>query len=73
MEALSERQANGRSVRFPAPTAFVAASTVGPFDEVIQTVVPDRVFDPVDIVFNVSAAALAAVALGRVDRSPAVR
>ncbi len=65
-EALRERAANrpdvgpqdGR-VRAPALMAILLASTAGVVDECIQWFVPGRVFDPIDIVFNVMAAVMA--------------
>lgn len=58
-EALRERMAQGRRVPVaPLLTVFLTA-LVGTVDEVIQVFLPNRVFDPLDIVFNVLAAALA--------------
>jgi hypothetical protein len=59
-EALLER--GGRPVSRAAPVAVAAASAVGAVDEAIQGVLPTRVFDPVDIVFNVVAATMAVTA-----------
>ena len=70
-EALRERAGQGRRVRVPALLAIVAASLVGVIDEGIQRLIPSRVFDPVDILFNVLAAAMAvgaSVALRRARR-----
>ncbi len=70
-EALTERAARGRRVPAPALLAIVAASLVGVIDELIQRVIPGRVFDPVDILFNVLAAVMAigaSVALRRARR-----
>ncbi len=61
-EALTERAARGRRVPVPALLAILAASLVGVIDEGIQKLVPGRVFDPVDILFNVLAAAMAVTA-----------
>ena len=58
-EALTERASRGRRVPVPALLAIVAASVVGAVDEGIQRLIPSRVFDPVDILFNVLAAAMA--------------
>ena len=66
-EAWIERQAAGRVVRSPGLFAFVGASVVGIVDEMIQALLPNRVFDVVDIGFNVLAAALA-VGLGQAFR-----
>ena len=61
-EALTERAAQGRSVPVPAVLAVLATALVGAVDEGIQLFVPDRVFDPVDIVFNVLAGVMAVAA-----------
>ncbi len=70
-EALRERKRQGRRVPVPALLAIVAASLVGAVDEGIQKLIPSRVFDPVDILFNVLAAVMAvtaSVALRRARR-----
>lgn len=61
-EALSERAAQGRHVPAPALVAIAAASGIGVLDELIQGVLPNRVFDPIDIGFNTLAAVLAVTA-----------
>lgn len=61
-EALRERAKGGRRVRAPALLAMVAASLVGVIDEGIQRLIPSRVFDPIDILFNVLAASMAVTA-----------
>ena len=61
-EALTERAGQGRRVPVPALLAILAASLVGVIDEGIQKLVPSRVFDPVDILFNVLAAVMAVTA-----------
>ena len=71
LEALMERARNGRGVRWPAMTAIVVAALLGVLDETIQWFIPSRVFDPVDIAFNVMAAATAVTAsitLARIQR-----
>lgn len=70
-EALRERAGQGRRVPVPGLLAIVAASLVGLIDEGIQKLIPSRVFDPVDILFNVLAAVMAvgaSVALRRARR-----
>ena len=70
-EALTERKRQGRRVPVPALLAIAAASLVGAVDEGIQKLIPSRVFDPVDILFNVLAAVMAvtaSVALRRARR-----
>lgn len=61
-EALLERASHGRRVPVPAVLAFVATVLVGTLDEVIQLLIPSRVFDPIDIGFNALAAFMAVVA-----------
>lgn len=71
LEALRERRAHGRRVPAPALAAFGASALLGVVDELIQLAIPSRVFDPVDILVNVAAAAMAVVAgavLGRARR-----
>ncbi len=66
-EALTERVSQGRRVPVPALLAVLATSLIGMIDECIQAFLPSRVFDPVDILFNVLAggmAVAASVALG---------
>lgn len=70
-EALVERKRHGGNVRFPALIAFGGASSMGVVDELIQAVLPGRVFDVRDIGFNVLAVGMAivsAVLLRRVRR-----
>ncbi len=61
LEALRERQRHGRRVPAAPLLAFGAASLLGVVDELIQAVVPSRVFDPVDMFVNAVAAGLAVV------------
>jgi len=61
-EALTERARQGRRVPVPALLAVLATSVVGVFDECIQAFLPSRVFDPLDILFNVLAAVMATAA-----------
>ena len=58
-EALKERASNGRRVPLPGVLAVAATSLIGVSDELIQALLPSRVFDPQDIVFNVLAAVMA--------------
>mgnify|MGYP001822581403 CR=1 FL=1 len=69
--ALLERAANGRRVPSPALSAIAITTLIGVIDELLQAVIPGRVFDPVDIAIN--AAAVSAVALGVVVRWAARR
>ena len=61
-EALAERADQGRRVPVPALLAFLAAVLVGVVDEGIQWFLPNRVFDPQDILFNALAAFMAIAA-----------
>ena len=57
-EALHERAGAGHPVQRPALLAVGLASLVGVLDELIQLIIPSRVFDPVDIGFNIFAATM---------------
>ena len=61
-EALWERRRAGRRVVAPGMIAFAATAAIGTIDECIQALLPSRVFDVIDIGFNVLAAGLAVVA-----------
>ena len=50
-------------VTAPAVLAIAIAGSVGVIDELIQALLPNRVFDPRDILFNVVAAVLAVGAI----------
>lgn len=67
--ALTERRRNGGRVPFPALLAILSAAFVGLVDEVIQWFLPNRVFDPIDIVFNAGAAVMAILAAGALARA----
>ncbi len=60
--ALRERRNQGRRVALPALLAILAATLIGTIDEFIQALLPSRVFDPVDILFNFMAAVMAVTA-----------
>ena len=57
-EALLERRDNGRRVPAPALLALIISILLGWLDEGIQSLLPNRVFDPVDIAFNSLAATM---------------
>lgn len=61
-EALLERARQGQRVPMPGLLAIAIASLIGVIDESIQWFLPSRVMDPVDMLFNVLAAAMATVA-----------
>ncbi len=61
-EALTERAGRGRCVPAPGLLAVLAAGLIGVLDECLQLLLPSRVFDPVDMLFNVLAATMAVVA-----------
>ena len=56
--ALLERNDNGGRVPAPALMAIGMAMLLGVIDELIQWFLPNRVYDPVDIAFNVIAAVM---------------
>jgi len=58
-EALTERARQGRRVPVPALAAITLTSLIGTVDECIQFVLPSRVFEVTDILFNVLAAVMA--------------
>ena len=62
-QALSERRRQGGRVPAPALLAIVVTAIVGTIDELIQAVLPNRVFDTVDITFNAVAALMAITAV----------
>lgn len=55
-EALLERRDNGRRLPAPALLALLISLLLGLLDEGIQYLLPNRVFDPVDVAFNSLAA-----------------
>ena len=55
-EALLERKSNGRQVPAPAVLALFISVLLGWFDEGIQTLLPNRVYDNIDVLFNSIAA-----------------
>ena len=63
-EALKERASQGRRVWSPALLAIVATSAIGVLDECVQLLLPSRVFEWVDILFNVLAAVMAVATCG---------
>ena len=57
-EALLERKDNGRRVPAPALLALIISLLLGCLDEGIQFLLPNRVFDIIDIAFNSIAATM---------------
>ena len=68
-EALKERQRQGRRVPCPALLAVLFTSLFGVIDECIQALLPSRVFDPRDMLFNVLAAVMAVTTSGALQRA----
>ena len=60
--ALIERRRNGRRVPAPALLAVVATALLGVLDEGIQWILPNRVYDHVDVGFNALAGLMAVAA-----------
>lgn len=65
--ALMERASQGRRVPLPVLLAVLATALVGVLDECIQALLPNRVFDPRDILFNLLAAVMAVAASVALD------
>lgn len=61
--ALNERAMRSPHVPVPAVLAVTIAVLLGVLDELIQALLPTRVFDPRDILFNILAAILAVGAI----------
>ena len=61
-EALKERDRHGKTVRYPGLLAIGIASLIGLIDEYSQLIIPNRVFDLRDIIFNTGATIMAVVA-----------
>ena len=57
-EALLERRENGRRVPAPALLALVISVALGWIDEAIQSTLPNRVYDMIDVAFNSLAATI---------------
>ncbi len=55
--ALAERVRQGRRVPLPPVIAVLLTAVLGVLDEGIQWFLPDRIFDPVDMLFNLLAGA----------------
>jgi hypothetical protein len=61
--ALTERASQGRRAPMPALFAIGVTGLVGAIDECIQAFIPSRVFDPLDMLFNVAAGASAVLSI----------
>ena len=61
--ALAERARQGRRVPLPPVIAVLATAALGVVDEGIQWFLPDRVFDPIDMLFNLLAGATSVAAV----------
>ena len=58
-KALIERASQRNIILMPALFSFLIALLIGVFDECIQIFLPNRVFDPLDILFNSMAVIMA--------------
>ncbi len=58
-KALIERFNNTRQIKISGWLALILTILIGVIDELIQLYIPDRIFDPYDIVFNCLAAIMA--------------
>ncbi len=67
--ALSERVSQGRRVPLPPVAAVLATAALGVVDEGIQWLLPNRVFDPVDMLFNLLAGATSVAAVEALARA----
>ena len=59
LAALRERTEQGRPVVYPPLVAVIAASAFGVMDEIFQILLPQRVFDWEDVLFNTLASVMA--------------
>ena len=55
-KALMERASHIKKISRPGLLAFLLTALIGALDEFIQLLLPGRVFDPIDILFNTLAA-----------------
>ena len=51
-KAILERTSQGKHIPLPALLSIVITFLIGGIDESLQIIIPDRVFDPEDIIFN---------------------
>ena len=58
-QAFLERTSQGVQISMPALIAWVVTFMIGIIDECIQIFLPNRVFDPIDILFNGMAVTIA--------------
>jgi len=61
--ALTERASNGRKVPAPALLAVVVTTLLGWIDEGIQAILPNRVYDLIDVGFNALAGLMGIIAI----------
>ncbi len=69
-EALTERNKNVFTVRWPSLIAIIITILLGFIDEGIQYFIPNRVFDLRDLIFNTAAATTATITKILVARIP---
>lgn len=58
-KAIHERADQAKNITWPSVMAWLISFMIGVVDECVQILIPDRVFDPTDIVFNGIAVTLA--------------
>ncbi|NND69981.1 MAG: VanZ family protein [Rhodothermales bacterium] len=63
LEALNERMSSQGRVALPALLAIAVSIAIGVVDEGIQLMLPNRVFDVIDILFNSLAATVAVIGM----------
>jgi VanZ family protein len=68
-QALLERQSHSGSPAAPALRAILATTLIGVLDEALQIYLPERYFDPIDILFNFLAGLLAVLAVAVLNRA----
>ena len=66
--ALLERRSKGLTIQYPAVVGAGASAAIRLPVELVEALIPLRVFDPIDIVFNLIASCMAVVAIAVLRR-----